>query len=112
LTHVSGQAERGQLLTACAALTDGPILTSFFSAPHVEQQQAETDPWVQRGRKLGSKLGRGNGPAYVDFSHWGGFAEYLTKEELALHGAVLRRRIEWDEGNSAGFPHVTLLSPA
>lgn len=108
LTHVSGLTERGRVLQACASLTDGPILTSFFSAPVAEQKNAEADSWVQRGRALGRNFGRGNGPAYVEFSHWGGFAEYLTKEELALHGAALRRHVEWDEGNSITFPHVTL----
>lgn len=110
LTHVSGPTERGRVLKACASLTDGPILTSFYSAPAAEQDQCEADRWVQRGRALGRKFGRGNGPAYVEFSHWGGFAEYLTKEELARHGAALRRHVEWDEGNSVSFPHVTLIS--
>lgn len=108
LTHVSGQSERGKVLRACAALTEGPILMSFFSAPSAEQSKSEADRWVRWGRALGRKFARGNGPAYVDFSPWGGFAEYLTKEELALHGAALLRRVEWDEGNSASFPHVTL----
>lgn len=107
LTHVSGTKSRGEVLKACAALTSGPILLSFFSTNHKEQADAATDRWVRLGRRLGRTLSRESGPALVEFSSWGGFAEYLTKEEIALHGATLGRRVEWDEGNAVSFPHVT-----
>ncbi len=111
LTHVAGRSERLRVLRACAALTDGPILCSFYAAPRGEQEKSNGDRWVRLGRWCGKSLGRSEGPAFVELSHWGGFAEFLTKEELALHGAALGRKVEWDEGNSASFPHVTLLRP-
>lgn len=111
LTHVSGPTARREVLRACAALTDGPILLSFFSTTQKDQSAAEGDRWVRLGKRLGRAISRGNGPSPVDFSSWGGFAEYLTKEELAGHGATLRRRVEWDESNSVDFPHVTLHAP-
>lgn len=111
LTHVSGFFARRDVLKACAALTEGPILLSFFSTTARDQSVAEADRWVRLGRTIGRVMSRGNGPIPVEFSSWGGFAEYLTKEELARHGALLCRRVEWDEGNSVDFPHVTLHAP-
>jgi hypothetical protein len=119
LTHVAGKENRRAALRACLSLTKGPVLVSFYSAPPKKIQELESDPYVLFGRKIERSLRRDDarrddgqlverGPALVQFSHWGGFAEYVTKLELASHGAALGVQIEWDEGNSEAFPHVTL----
>jgi hypothetical protein len=69
-------------------------------------------PAIEFGRTVARMCGRDpSGPELVEFSDWGGFAEYITREEVALHGAALGRNVEWNEGGSAPFPFVTFDGP-
>lgn len=104
ITHCAGASRRRAVLRACCAFTGGPILASFYSkAP---EPLSRAGRW---GRRVSQALGRdGDGPSPVQFSHWGGFAEYITKEELAGHAAAIGRDVKWSEGGAIPFPHVTL----
>jgi hypothetical protein len=87
-------------------MTDGPILASFYSDSKKPPSRA-----ARWGKHVAKRLGRvGDGPSPVEFSHWGGFAEYVTKEEMAAHAASLRRNVNWLEGGTIPFPCVTLLA--
>jgi SAM-dependent methyltransferase len=109
LTHVAGVKERGRVLRACSALTGGPLLTSFYSLELGEMKTHDTKWATRLGRTLGRNLRALDvGPSVVEFSDWGGFAEYLTREELAQHGAALGRDVDWNEGGDIPFPFVTL----
>lgn len=104
LTHCAGAQRRRAVLRACCSITAGPVLASFYSRS--PEPLSRAGRW---GRTTARKLGRQDpGPSPVEFSHWGGFAEYITKEEIAGHAASLNRDVKWSEGGSIPFPHITL----
>jgi len=108
-THVLVEAERRRVVQACAHLTDGPILASFWMRD--QAADAESSARAARlGRLLGQRLGRlrlGNGAAPGEKSAFGHAYERQEIEALA-HAAG--REVIW-EGASGVYPHVTFVRP-
>jgi hypothetical protein len=108
LTHVMSAAERERTLRAAAALTDGPILASFW----LREAGPEGGDESSRAHKLGRRIGRGLGRARLSgeppVGELSAFGHAFAPAELEALAGVVRRRVLW-EGHSGGYPHVTLV---
>lgn len=105
-THVMGAADRGRTLAACARLTDGPILASFW----LNDQWARKDAAGRAaalGRVVGRRLGqlRGTPPPVEAFA----FGHAFERGELERLAAGVGRRLAWDAG-AGEYPHATFLA--
>ncbi len=109
-THVLVEAERRRTMQACARLTDGPILVSFWMRDQASDAEASARA-SRLGRAVGQRLGRlrlGNGTPPGEKSAFGHAFERAEVEALARS---VGREIIW-EGASGVYPHATLVRPA
>ena len=106
-THVLVEDERRRTIQACARLTDGPILASFW----MRDQAADADSSARAarlGRALGQRLGRlrlGDGAPPGEKSAFGHAYERAEVEALARAAG---REVIW-EGASGVYPHATFV---
>jgi hypothetical protein len=109
-THVLLADERQRALEACARLTDGPILASFW----MRDESAEAGSWG-RAARVGKALGRGLGRLRLGGQGAPGeqsaFGHAFRRAELEELAAGIERDVHW-EGSSGVYPHATLVKRA
>jgi hypothetical protein len=106
-THVLVDAERRRLLAACARLTDGPILVSFWMRD--EAAEAAASGRASRlGRALGQRLGRLRLGDELAPGEPSAFGHAFAPDEIEAYGRAIGRRVVW-EGASGVYPHVSLV---
>ncbi len=113
LAHVLLREQRMQLLRACARLTEGPILASFFMDPHaVEKQQAGSMTALGRGlgRAISRLRGLDDAREPVEYTRWGGFLRHFTPQDIDELTDPIDRLVLWQQ--EGGFPHVTFTRTA
>jgi len=104
------ERERARILHASAALTDGPILASFW----MRDDAAEATSWG-RAARVGKALGRGLGRLRLGGQGAPGeqsaFGHAFRRAELEDLAAGIGRVVHW-EGSSGVYPHATLVKRA
>jgi len=109
-THVLLAEERRRAVRACAQLTDGPILASFWMRDQAADAESSARA-SRRGRAIGPRRGRLRLGEASPTGERSAFGHAFERDELEAMAHEVGRDVIW-EGASGVYPHATLVRRA
>jgi hypothetical protein len=104
------ERERQRTLAACARLTDGPILASFW----MRDDSAEAGSWgrsARLGKAVGQRIGRLRLGGAAPPGEQTAFGHAFQRSEFEALARAIDRDVIW-EGSAGVYPHATLVRRA